>query len=336
MSPLGARVSDRLGAPQGSDRPDFVRLGALVQRARERAPAGPSADVISIAQWTAPVAAASDARIAAPAASRPALPPAAKSSPRRLAGVLACSAALHLAVFGGFAVFVNEPLETASIGEDAITVEIVVGATEAAGNSDQASAVETENRSAADAQPRETEEATRQEGKPAEPETKTAREEAKEPPRAESVPQEFATLVPPDEALARETPRAEPEREPEQKPPERPRSTPAPSVAASAANSIGRGRMSGDANYQGRVAAHLARYKRFPADARRRREQGSALVAFNIDGAGKVTAVKLVRGSGHAPLDREAEAMVHRASPFPPPPGGSARSFTAPVSFSLN
>ena len=340
MSPLGARASDRLGAPQGSDRPDFVRLSALVQRARERAPVGPSADVISIAQWTAPVPAASEARIATPADSRPALPPPAKNSSRRLAGVLACSAALHLAVFVGFAAFVNDQTETASVGEDAITVEIVVGATDAAGSSNQASTVETENKSAADAQPRETEEVTRQDDKKEEkpePKTKTARDEPKEQPPTQPVPEEFATLVPPDEALARASPTAEPERErePERKPMEQPQSKPAP-AAASAANSIGRGRMSGDANYQGRVAAHLARYKRFPADARRRHEQGSAVVSFNIDGDGKVTSVKLVRGTGHVPLDREVEAMVQRASPFPPPPGGSARSFTAPVSFSLN
>jgi protein TonB len=144
--------------------------------------------------------------------------------------------------------------------------------------------------------------------------------------------------VPPDETLTRESPTAEPERErePERKPVEPPQSKPAPSVAASAANNVGRGRMSGDANYQGRVAAHLARYKRFPAEARKRRETGSAVVSFNIDGTGKVTSVKLVRGTGYPPLDREVEEMVHRASPFPPPPGGSARSFTAPVSFNLN
>jgi protein TonB len=94
--------------------------------------------------------------------------------------------------------------------------------------------------------------------------------------------------------------------------------------------------MAGDANYLGLVAARLARYKRFPPEARGRRQQGAAIVSFNINGDGRVTSVRLVRGTGFAALDREVEAMVHRASPFPAPPGGTATSFTAPVSFHLN
>ena len=92
----------------------------------------------------------------------------------------------------------------------------------------------------------------------------------------------------------------------------------------------------GDANYQGLVAARLARFKRFPAEARRRREQGSALVSFVIDGTGRVTSVRLVRGTGFAALDDEVQAMVRRASPFPPPPRGTDMTFSAPVSFHLN
>jgi protein TonB len=91
----------------------------------------------------------------------------------------------------------------------------------------------------------------------------------------------------------------------------------------------------GDANYRGLVAARLARMKRFPAEARRRREQGSALVSFVIDGTGRVTSVRLVRGTGFAVLDEEVQAMVRRASPFPSPPGGVQMTFTAPVSFQL-
>jgi TonB family protein len=92
----------------------------------------------------------------------------------------------------------------------------------------------------------------------------------------------------------------------------------------------------GDANYQGLVAARLARFKRFPPDARRRREQGSALVSFVIDATGHVTSVHLARGSGFAALDEEVQAMVRRASPFPPPPRGAEMTFSAPVSFRLN
>ena len=100
-------------------------------------------------------------------------------------------------------------------------------------------------------------------------------------------------------------------------------------------NGVGRGRSDADTNYRGLVAAHLARYKRFPADARSRGDQGLASVSFSLDGAGRVTSVAIVRGSGFASLDQEVQGMVHRASPFPAPPSGRSMSFTVPVSFRL-
>jgi len=91
----------------------------------------------------------------------------------------------------------------------------------------------------------------------------------------------------------------------------------------------------GNANYQGLVAARPARFKRFPAEAQRRREQGSALVSFTIDSTGRATSVQLVRGTGFGALDGEVQAMVRRASPFPPPPNGAATTFSAPVTSHL-
>ena len=116
---------------------------------------------------------------------------------------------------------------------------------------------------------------------------------------------------------------------------ERNRST-TTSPAAAAAGGVGRGRSDADSNYRGRVAAHLARHKRFPHEARNSGNQGSATIAFALDGGGRVTSVRLVRGSGVASLDQEATAMVRRASPFPAPPGGHGMNFTVPVSFRLN
>ncbi|HVY58335.1 MAG TPA: TonB family protein [Xanthobacteraceae bacterium] len=108
-----------------------------------------------------------------------------------------------------------------------------------------------------------------------------------------------------------------------------------PASRRAQAGGVGRGRSPADPNYYGLVAAHLARYKQFPADARNAHSQGSATVTFNLDGHGRVTSVALVRGTGVASLDREAQAMVHRASPFPPPPGGNSMKFTVPVSFQI-
>jgi periplasmic protein TonB len=104
---------------------------------------------------------------------------------------------------------------------------------------------------------------------------------------------------------------------------------------ASAASGVGPGRSHNDTNYRGLVAAHLARHKRFPADARARGDQGTATVSFSLDGGGRVTRVSLNRGTGFAALDQEVQGMVRRASPFPAPPDGRGMSFTVPVSFRI-
>jgi protein TonB len=88
-----------------------------------------------------------------------------------------------------------------------------------------------------------------------------------------------------------------------------------------------------DPNYSGTVFAHLARFKRMPADAQRNRSQGTARVRFVIDGRGNVGSVQLVGSSGFVSLDQEALAWPRRASPFPPPPGGQPMPITAPVTF---
>jgi len=105
------------------------------------------------------------------------------------------------------------------------------------------------------------------------------------------------------------------------------------SAAAAGSSGIGRGRSDADSNYRGLVAAHLARYKRFPADAQARGDHGSTIVSFGIDGNGRVTSVRLVSASGIGSIDQESQAMVRRASPVPPPPSGHAMTVTVPLSF---
>ncbi|MEA2933934.1 MAG: periplasmic protein TonB [Variibacter sp.] len=107
-------------------------------------------------------------------------------------------------------------------------------------------------------------------------------------------------------------------------------------VASSRANNVGVGRSHNDSNYRGLVAAHLARHKQYPADARSRGDQGTATVSFSLDGSGRVTSVRLSRASGFGSIDTEVTAMVRRASPFPAPPSGQSVSFTVPVSFRMN
>jgi protein TonB len=107
------------------------------------------------------------------------------------------------------------------------------------------------------------------------------------------------------------------------------------SAASTASSGIGRGRSDDVSNYRGIVAARLARNKHFPPAARRAGHEGRAVVSFTINGGGSVTRVALVRGTGIASLDREAQAMVNRSSPFPPPPSQRPMRFTVPVSFDI-
>jgi protein TonB len=104
---------------------------------------------------------------------------------------------------------------------------------------------------------------------------------------------------------------------------------------ADSASGVGRGRSDNAANYNGMVAAHLARHKQYPAAARSAGTEGVATVSFSLDGGGRVTSVRLARASGIAVIDQEVLTMVRRASPFPRPPDGQGRNFTVPVRFNL-
>jgi len=58
----------------------------------------------------------------------------------------------------------------------------------------------------------------------------------------------------------------------------------------------------------------------YPATARKMGWEGKVVVAFRLLSDGSVRDVRVVRGSGHAALDRGAVAAVRNASPFPRPP----------------
>ena len=88
--------------------------------------------------------------------------------------------------------------------------------------------------------------------------------------------------------------------------------------------------------YRGQVIAHLGRFKRYPEGAKSRNAEGTPVVTFSLDARGNATRAALARSSGHADIDAEALAMVRRAVPFPAPPPGAPRSFTASVGFRLH
>ncbi len=74
------------------------------------------------------------------------------------------------------------------------------------------------------------------------------------------------------------------------------------------------------ASWTSRLFAHLARHKRYPAEAQQRRQEGTTLVRVVMDRAGRVLSVRLEQGSGFPLLDAEAQALVQRAQPLPPLP----------------
>ena len=282
-------------------------------------------------------------------------------------------AALSLLVHGSlFAILLREPPPLASIGLEVMSVEIVLGATAPAGVATAPG--ENQVQSASVPEEKSTEVAPIEQRATAQPQSvevarqETAPEQTAEQPKPETRPEEpkpYETAAAP-----RETPDTtevtllpQPEDKPVEKRPEPKPAPPKPvkdakpaheqhriaaptrdkaakeakaSTPSSQANNVGVGRSNDDTNYPGLVSAHLRRYQQYPADARSRGDQGTASVTFGIGSSGGVTSVRLARSSGVGSIDQEVQAMVRRASPFPPPPGGRAQTFTVPVNFRLN
>lgn len=93
-----------------------------------------------------------------------------------------------------------------------------------------------------------------------------------------------------------------------------------------------------ESNYAGRVVARLQRAKRYPAAARRTRDQGTVRVRFTLDRSGRVVSASVAQRSGSAILDKEALALVRQAGPFPPFPaaiGKSRLTYTVPLTYRL-
>jgi protein TonB len=365
---------------------------------RGEASSAPTISVINVVPFVRPrrdaAAAGSPADIALDPATRPAPPLITGKGRVKILTLLALSLAVHS---GLYVLFNREPEPMASIGLEAISVEIVLGANMPAGpaptpsNQERRSAPPHDVPNPIDAdtsiakleetsptlvppapQTQRLAETAVAEVAPDLPQFQTTEPRPVQPERKEAAPlrpEETAVLSEPEPMAAREEPKAT-LAEPDKSEPVKtetgsePRSTPdqdtkkrqemrpkreraaAPQKTASrqpnssqtppsSAGGVGLGRSRIDSNYRGLVAAHLARHKRFPPEARSRGEQGGATVSFALDGGGRVTRVSLVRGTGSATLDQEATAMVRRASPFPAPPDGRSANFTVPVSFRI-
>ena len=378
---------DHFPAPQRDHVADLHDVVVLPRAAEGTASSAPPVVIGNVVPFARPRREPEDAAAAAVAADMP-LPAAPSASRGRLkfVGFVAASLLAHTALYF---VFNREPEPMASIGLEAISVEIVLGANMPAGPASSQGQSEAQSAPANDPEPKpaDTETAKPDAAKdatpveearvvPPEPEEKpaeTAAAPAETPPeRVEPQPQSLAALPEPapaprepERAVAPPPEPAKPEIAP---PPPRPEAKPKPvqkrevkpkaerdtkpkqeqpgprartasidpaatGPRANAAGGVGAGRSQNDSNYRGLVAAHLARHKQYPAEARSRGDQGTGTVSFALDGGGRVTRVALGRGTGFATLDQELQAMVRRASPFPAPPDGRAMSFTVPVTF---
>ena len=141
------------------------------------------------------------------------------------------------------------------------------------------------------------------------------------PPKPEKKPE------PPKEAPpTKETVDAPPSNTPPQK-----SAAPAPSVASNS---------TALPTWQSDLLRHLAKYKRYPEDARRRGLQGINRLRFVVDAEGKVVSYSLAGGSGSASLDRATMEMIRRAGKVPKPPAELLNNGTievvAPFVYSLD
>jgi protein TonB len=173
--------------------------------------------------------------------------------------------------------------------------------------------------------------------------------EAKPEPIAPTPPQIKPEVVAPSKPIEAKPTPPKPKTEVRQppKPPAReasvaaPRTSAPPSAARRAPQSAS---MSGDTSaamtpqYRQLLAAHLQRFKQYPAGAKAAGQQGVAMLSFTVTRNGGVSGSRLSQSSGQPALDAEAMAMIRRAQPLPaflPGMTQASLSFTVPVSFSI-
>lgn len=166
------------------------------------------------------------------------------------------------------------------------------------------------------------------------------------PPRAVAKPRTKPKAEP--KAKTEPRPKAKPQPEPQSTPNPTPRPAPEtetePSQSATRATGTGQrvetgGNPAARQSYLAEVLARIARYKRYPREARHDGVMGVVTVTFTILANGSLQTQQVTGSSGDARLDQAALEMLSRASPFPPIPrdmGVGTLELTLPVEFSLN
>ncbi len=88
-----------------------------------------------------------------------------------------------------------------------------------------------------------------------------------------------------------------------------------------------------------RLFGHLNRYKRYPASARMRHQEGVVSLRFTMDRQGHVLSYEIAKTSGSDALDNEARELIKRAEPLPVIPAAFGRDtldLVVPIEFFLN
>jgi protein TonB len=91
-------------------------------------------------------------------------------------------------------------------------------------------------------------------------------------------------------------------------------------------------------DYLDRLRRWLARYKKYPEEALKRKVEGEVVVAFTLARDGTVLSAPVEKSSGNPLLDQAAVQMLHDASPVPPVPErykGRELRLTIPVDYSI-
>lgn len=111
-------------------------------------------------------------------------------------------------------------------------------------------------------------------------------------------------------------------------------------TSANSVNKISESTRRDQASYLAELSQWLERHKKYPSIARRRGQQGQAVVKFTINKNGELVSHQLIKSSEHKSLNTAAIKMLERASPMPKPPVSligdkNELTYSIPVNFSL-
>jgi protein TonB len=88
-------------------------------------------------------------------------------------------------------------------------------------------------------------------------------------------------------------------------------------------------------DYLDRVQRWINRYKKYPEEARQKKQEGTAVVAFTLARDGTVTGASIEQSSGNPLFDVAALQMVHDASPVPAVPQRYWDKIGRPITISV-